>query len=44
MDDIEKAILRDFIGDHWSEFQRFCEPHGENVANEIYITLGGDPD
>lgn len=44
MEAFEKAILRDFIGEHWSKFQKFCEEHGAGVANEIYVSLGGEPD
>jgi len=44
MDDLEKAILRDFIGENWAKFEKFCEPHGGEVANEIYAALGGDPE
>lgn len=44
MDDFDKAILRDFLGENWEKFKKFCEPHGEHVANEIYVAIGGDPE
>lgn len=43
-DAFEKTILRDFIEENWSLFQRFCEPHGGELAKEIIVSLGGDPD
>ena len=36
--------LRDFIGENWGEFENYCVVRGENLAEEIYEALGGEPE
>ena len=41
LDDFDKTVLRDFLGDNWTEFYGFCNSHGIN-PEEIYVKLGGE--
>lgn len=43
MDEHDKMVLRDFLGDKWASFVAFCEEKGAD-ANEIYVALGGEPE
>lgn len=43
LDDFDKIVLRDWLGDSWSKFAAFCEERGAD-ANDIYVKLGGEPE
>lgn len=32
-------LLKDFIGEHWSVFEEFCNYRGKDIAEEIYNAL-----
>lgn len=49
LDEFEKQVITDFIGNFWQAFVDFCEgnyPDQENLADEIYNKLnpGGNND
>ena len=41
LDSFDLIVLRDYLGDHWSEFEDWCEKHDAD-PEKIYQALGGE--